>query len=57
MADDVGAELAEQLPGDRADRDTGRGLAGAGALEHVADVVVAVLHDAGEIGVARDADA
>ena len=49
--------VAEQLAGDRADRDARRGLARARALEHVADVVVAVLHDAGEIGVARDAAA
>ena len=42
----------QQLPGDRADGDARRGLARAGALEHVAHVVVAVLHEAGEVGVA-----
>ena len=52
VADDVGAELAQQLPGDGTDGDTGRGFACAGPFEHVADVVVAVFHDAGEIGVA-----
>ena len=51
VADDVGAELAEELPGNGADRHTGRGLAGAGALQHVANIVVTILHDAGKIRV------
>ena len=41
------AELREQLPRQAAGRDARRRLAGAGALEHVADVVVAVLDGAG----------
>ena len=49
---DVGAELGEQRLGQRAGGDPGRGLAGAGALEHVAGVVEAVLLHADEIGVA-----
>ena len=52
MADDLGADGAEQLTRDRADRDARRRLARAGALEHVAHVVVAVLHEPGEVGVA-----
>ena len=52
MAHDLGAELFEQLARDGADRDAGGRFARAGALEHVADVVVAVFHDAREIGVA-----
>ena len=46
------AELPQQLPADGADGDARRRFAGAGAFEHVADVVVAVLDDAGEVGVA-----
>jgi hypothetical protein len=46
-------ELAQQRLGERAGGDTGGGLAGGGALEHVAHVGVAVLEDAGEVGVAR----
>ena len=44
--------LREQLPGDGADGDPRRRFARAGALEHVADVVVPVLERAGEVGVA-----
>ena len=51
MADDVGFDLAEQLARDGADGDAGRGLTRAGPLEDVADIVVAVLDDAGEVGV------
>ena len=45
--------LAQELPGNGADGDAGRGLAGAGAFEHVAGVVEAVLEHAGVIGVTR----
>ena len=45
-------DLSEQLPRDGADRHARGRFAGAGALEDVPDVVVAVLDDAGEIGVA-----
>ena len=48
---------AEQLPREPAERDARGGLARAGALEHVANVVVVVLERAGEIGVARAAAA
>ena len=51
VADDVGADAPEQLAGDGADGDARSRFARAGALEHVADVVVPVLDDAGEIGV------
>ncbi len=53
VAGDANAEAAEQLSGQRAGRDAGGGLARAGALEHVADVGVAVLDRAGEVGMAR----
>ena len=53
MAGDADAGLREQLPRNGAGGDARRGLAGARALEDVADVVAAVLGDAGEIGVAR----
>ena len=46
------AELGQQRLGERAGGDARRGLAGAGALEHVAGVVEAVLLHAGEVGVA-----
>ena len=46
------AELGEQPLGDRADGDAGGRFAGAGAFEHVADVVEAVLDGAREVGVA-----
>ena len=52
VAGDADAELRQQLAGERAGGDARRGFAGAGALEHVADVVVPVLERAGEIGVA-----
>src|SRR6187402_3656601 len=51
VTDDLHAELLQQLPGDGADGDTRRGLAGAGAFEDVADVVVAVLDRAGQVRV------
>ena len=44
---------AEQLARQRAGGDAGCGLARAGALEHVADVFVAVLDGAGKIRMAR----
>ncbi len=52
MAVDADAEGGEEAAGDRAGRDASGGLAGAGALEHVADVVVAVLLGADQVGVA-----
>ena len=45
----------EQLLGHRAGRDPCRGLAGTGALEHVAGIGEAVLLHADEVGVARAA--
>ena len=53
MAGDADAEAAQQLARQAAGGDARRRLARAGALEHVADVVVAVLDGAGEVGVAR----
>ena len=50
---DADAERGEEAAGERAGGDAGRGLAGAGALEHVADVGVAVLLGADQVGVAR----
>ena len=52
VAVDVDAELLEEAAGDRGGGDTRRRLAGAGALEHGAHVIEAVLHGAGEVGVA-----
>ena len=52
VAHDVDAELLEQLPRDGADGDPCGRLAGARALEHVANVVMAVFHDPGEVGMA-----
>ena len=49
---DLDAERGEEAAGERAGGDAGRGLAGAGALEHVADVGVAVLLGADQVGVA-----
>ena len=49
---DGDAELFEEAAADGADGDARRGLAGGGAFEDVADVVEAVLHRAGEVGVA-----
>ena len=51
MAVHADAERGEEAAGDRAGGDAGGGLAGAGALEHVADVFVAVLLGADEVGV------
>ena len=51
------ADVREQLARDGAGGDARGGFARAGALEHVADVVVAVLERAGQVGVARAADA
>ena len=45
-------ERGEEAAGERAGGDAGRGLARAGPLEHVADVVVAVLLGADQVGVA-----
>ncbi len=52
VADDLGAEVLQQLTGNRSDGDARGGLARAGALEHVAHVLVPVFGDAGEVGVA-----
>ena len=52
MRDDVDTEGLEQRLGHRAGGHPGRGLAGAGALEHVAGVGEAVLLHAGQVGVA-----
>ena len=49
---DGDAEGAQELLGERAGGHPRRRLAGAGALEHVADVGVAVLEQPGEVGVA-----
>ena len=49
---DLDAELAQERARDAAGRDPRRGLARGRALEHVADVVEAVLERAGEVGVA-----
>ena len=46
------AELVEEALGDTGDGNAGGSLAGAGALEDVADVVEAVLDGAGQVGVA-----
>jgi hypothetical protein len=51
VADDVDADLGEQVLGVGADDDAGGGLARGGSLQGVADVVVAVLEGAGEVGV------
>ena len=53
VADHLGAELGQEQLGQRAGGDAGRGLPGAGPLEHVAGVVEAVLLHADEIGVTR----
>ncbi len=49
---DGDAELFEKATADRTDGDARCGLAGGGALEHVAHIVEAVLHSTGEVGVA-----
>ena len=46
------AELLQQPQGDCASGDAGGGLAGAGPFQHVAHVVEAVFHRAGQVGVA-----
>ncbi len=52
VAVDADAKRGEEAAGQRAGRDAGGGLAGAGPLEHVADVGVAVLLGADQVGVA-----
>ena len=52
VADDLGADAAQQLAGDRADGDARGGFPRAGTLEDVAHVLVPVFHEAGQIGVA-----
>ena len=52
VREDVDAELGEQHLGQGAGGDAGRGLPGAGPLEHVAGVGEAVLLHPGEVGVA-----
>ena len=52
VAEDLGADLGQEQLGEGAGGDAGRGLAGAGPLEHVAGVVEAVLLHADEVGVA-----
>ena len=51
VAVDADPERGEQAAGERAGGDARGGLAGAGPLEHVADVVVAVLLGADQVGV------
>src|SRR5436190_2108602 len=53
VAQNADAELREQPLGHARHGHARGGLAGTGALEHVANVAVAVLHRAGEVGVAR----
>ena len=53
VADDLDVERSKQLPGNRARRDTRRGLAGARALEHVANIGAVVFDDAGKVGMPR----
>src|SRR6185369_15305183 len=50
-ARNLDAEARQQLTRQRARRNTRGGFAGAGALEHVTDVGMSVLHRAGEVGV------
>src|SRR6185436_5776834 len=52
VAQDGDAELAEEPPGHAGHRHPRGGLAGAGALQHVADVAVVVLHGPRQVGVA-----
>ena len=58
VAVDADPERGEEATGERARRDPSGGLAGAGPLEHVADVGVAVLLGADQVGVtgARQVD-
>ena len=53
VAVDLHPQRGEEAAGDGTGGDAGGGLAGAGALEHVADVVVAVFLGADEVGVPR----
>ena len=53
VAEHLGADLGEEQLGQRARGDAGGRLPGAGALEHVAGVVEAVLLHADEVGVTR----
>ncbi len=53
MAGDAGADAGQQLLGDRASGDPGGRLAGARALQDVANISAAVLGDAREVCVAR----
>ena len=53
MTHDPDSEALQELACDGAGPDPGRGLPGAGALEHVTDVLTLVLDRAGEVGVAR----
>ena len=53
MARDADTEATEQQTGQRASRDAGRGLSRARALEHVADVGVAVFDRAGQVRMSR----
>ena len=53
VAGDLGVDEPENLAGHGADRHARGRLAGAGAFEHVAHVVVSVLHRAGQICVTR----
>jgi hypothetical protein len=53
VAQDLDAEVRQQLARDGARGNARRRLPGARALEHVADVLEAVLESTGEVGVAR----
>ena len=53
MAGEIGLDVPEHLPGDSAGGDARGGFTGARPLQYVANVVVAVLDRAGQIGVAR----
>ena len=51
MADETDAELGQERAGEGAERDAGRGLAGAGPLEDRPSLVEVVLLHADEVGV------
>ena len=53
VAPHLDRERLDELPAEGTHRHPGHGLAGAGALQDVTDVRVAVLQDAGEVRVAR----
>jgi hypothetical protein len=53
VRDDLDPERAQERLGQRPAGHAGRGLAGAGALEHVAHVAEAELPHPGQVGVAR----